>query len=150
MTKTGWILVVAMFPLLISNANAEGPNAGTLSKTVAETERAFADTMARRDFEAFKTFLSDDAIFFSGATPLRGKQQVANAWEGFFKEPAAPFSWEPEHVEVLESGTLAWSSGPVRNAEGNVVATFNSVWQLDESNQWRIVFDKGNDICNCP
>ena len=118
--------------------------------TVEETERAFADTMAQRDFEKFKTFISEDAVFFSGETPQRGRQQIADAWEGFFKEPLAPFSWKPEHVEVLDSGTLAWSSGPVYNTDGKQVATFNSVWQLDASKQWRIIFDKGNDVCNCP
>jgi ketosteroid isomerase-like protein len=118
--------------------------------TVEETERAFAETMAQRDFEKFKTFISEEAVFFSGTTPLRGKQQIADTWEGFFKEPLAPFSWEPEHVEVLDSGTLAWSTGPVYDAEGKQVATFNSVWQLDASKQWRIIFDKGNDVCNCP
>ena len=118
--------------------------------TVEETERAFADTMAQRDFEKFKTFISEEAVFFSGTTPLRGRQQIADAWEGFFKDPPAPFSWEPEHVEVLDSGTLAWSTGPVYDADGKQVATFNSVWQLDASKQWRIIFDKGNDVCNCP
>ena len=129
---------------------AQAPLAKELHTTVKETERAFADTMVRRDFEKFKTFISEEAVFFSGTTPLRGRQQIADAWEGFFKDPLAPFSWEPEHVEVLDSGSLAWSSGPVYDADGKRVATFNSVWQLDASNQWRIIFDKGNDVCNCP
>ena len=129
---------------------AEAPIMKESNKTVEETERAFADTMARRDFEKFKTFISEEAVFFSATTPLRGRQQIADAWEGYFKDPLAPFSWEPEHVEVLDSGSLAWSSGPVYDADGKRVATFNSVWQLDASNQWRIIFDKGNDVCNCP
>jgi len=129
---------------------AEAPIMNKSQTTVKETEQAFADTMARRDFEKFKTFISEEAVFFSGSTPLRGRQQIADAWESFFKEPLAPFSWEPEHVEVLDSGTLAWSSGPVYDADGKRVATFNSVWQLDEFNQWHIIFDKGNDVCNCP
>jgi ketosteroid isomerase-like protein len=119
-------------------------------KTVMETERAFAATMADRDFEKFKTFISEEAIFFSGEKPLRGRQQIADAWEGFFKEATAPFSWEPEQVEVLDSGKLAWSTGPVYGPEGKQVARFNSVWQLDASQQWRIIFDKGSDVCNCP
>ena len=30
----------------------------------------------------------------------------------------APFSWQPETVEVLASGTLAISSGPVKDTNG--------------------------------
>lgn len=129
---------------------SEEPVKMGLRTAVEETERAFADTMAQRDFEKFKTFISEEAVFFSSTTPQRGRQQIADAWEGFFKDPAAPFSWEPEQVEVLDSGTLAWSTGPVYDADGKRVATFNSVWQLDASNQWRVIFDKGNDFCNCP
>jgi len=150
MLKTLSVQVLIMLMIIPGAIFAETPIVKKPHITVEETERAFANTMAQRDFEKFKTFISEDAIFFSGTTPLRGRQQIADAWEGFFKDPVAPFSWEPEHVEVLESGTLAWSTGPVYDPEGKVVATFNSVWQLDASHQWRIIFDKGNDVCNCP
>jgi ketosteroid isomerase-like protein len=146
------IRALTMCSLLFISATvfSEEPVKKDSRTTVEETERAFAETMAQRDFEKFKTFISEEAVFFSGTTPLRGRQQIADAWEGFFKDPAAPFSWEPEHVEVLDSGRLAWSTGPVYDTDGKQVATFNSVWQLDASNQWRIIFDKGNDVCNCP
>lgn len=146
------IRALTMCSLLVVSGTvfSEEPVIKDSRTTVEETERAFADTMAQRDFEKFKTFISEEAVFFSGTTPLRGKQQIADTWEGFFKEPLAPFSWEPEHVEVLDSGTLAWSTGPVYDTAGKQVATFNSVWQLDASKQWRIIFDKGNDVCNCP
>ena len=61
----------------------------------------------------------------------------------FHDEAEAPFSWEPEVVEVLPSGTLAHSSGPVKDPQGTVVATFNSVWRLEADGRWRVVFDKG-------
>ena len=150
MSKVNLILT-ALLSLLIHGALfAAEPTLKDPHQTVEETERAFADTMAQRDFEKFKSFLAEEAVFFSGETALRGKQQIADAWEAYFKEPQAPFSWESKSVEVLESGTLAWSTGPVYDAEGKEVATFNSVWQLDASQQWRIVFDKGNTACNCP
>ena len=60
--------------------------------------------MAQRDFESFLSFVSEEAVFFSGKKALRGK----------------------------------------------LVGTFTSIWQLDEkSHQWRIIFDKGNDACDC-
>ena len=150
MSKLNLVLTVFLSLFIHEAVFAAEPIVNDSRQTVEETERAFADTMAQRDFEKFKSFLAEEAVFFSGETALRGKQQIADAWEAYFKEPQAPFSWEPESVEVLESGTLAWSTGPVYDAEGKVVATFNSVWQLDASHQWRIVFDKGNAACNCP
>ena len=150
MSKVNLILTVLLSLLFHGTLFAGEPTLKGPHQTVEETERAFADTMAQRDFEKFKSFLAEEAVFFSRETALRGKQQIADAWEAYFKEPQAPFSWEPKSVEVLESGTLAWSTGPVYDAEGKVIATFNSVWQLDASHQWRIIFDKGNAACNCP
>ena len=74
-----------------------------LKQQVTEAERAFAKTMADRDHAAFVTFLADEAVFFAGQTPQRGKQQIAEAWKRFYEKPAAPFSWQPETVEVLDS-----------------------------------------------
>lgn len=114
---------------------------------VEDTERAFARSMADRDFDAFTSFLADEAVFFSGDMPLRGNQAVSDAWRPYFDGPDAPFSWAPELVVVLESGGLALSSGPVRNPAGERVATFNSIWRLEPSGEWRIVFDKGSRDC---
>lgn len=114
---------------------------------VKAVERAFAKTMADRDLGAFTEFLSDEAVFFSGPAPLRGKEQVAAFWKRFYEKPAAPFSWEPEKVEVLSSGTLALSSGPVHNSAGKLIATFTSIWRMEKPGVWRIIFDKGCDVC---
>ncbi|MGA9574455.1 MAG: nuclear transport factor 2 family protein [Lysobacterales bacterium] len=133
---------------------ADAPASDTLTQValeqqVVDAERAFANTMAQRDFAGFVSFLADEAIFFSGMTPLRGKQMVADSWKPYYEQVEAPFSWEPEIVQVLDSGTLALSSGPVFNPEGKRIATFNSIWRLEANGQWRIVFDKGSAACNC-
>lgn len=118
-----------------------------LRHQVAETERAFARTMAERDHAAFVAFLSDEAIFLSGDTVLRGAKPVADAWAGYYAGSQAPFSWQPERVEVLASGTLASSSGPVRDPQGRLIGTFSSIWRLEAPGTWRIVFDQGGPAC---
>ena len=120
-----------------------------IQQVVADTECAFARTMAERDHAAFVRFVSEEAVFFSGTKVLRGKQQVADGWKPYYQGPTAPFSWQPEQVEVLQSGALALSSGPVRDAQGKLIATFRSVWRLEAPGVWRIVFDKGNEVCDC-
>lgn len=129
--------------------NVAAQGAPELVQQVMAVERAFAQTMAQRDHAAFTRFLSDEAVFFSGPTPLRGKSAVAAFWKRFYDAAQAPFAWEPEQVQVLDSGTLALSSGPVRDAHGEVFATFTSIWRLEAPGTWRIVFDKGNDVCRC-
>jgi len=136
--------------LMVGTSIAQQPDHEQLRQQVEDTERAFARSMADRDHEAFTSFLSEETIFFSGSTPLRGKQKVADTWKPYFEGPEAPFSWEPETVVVLDSGTLAMSSGPVRDPAGVPIATFNSVWRLDPSGQWQIIFDKGSRYCPGP
>ena len=128
-----------------AEVRAEGP--ATVREQVMATERAFARTMAERDQAKFSRFISAEAVFFSADNPLRGKATINAAWAKYFKEPSAPFSWEPSQVEVLDSGTLALSSGPVKDHSGKLIATFTSIWRLEAPNTWRIVFDKGNDVC---
>ncbi|HEY5862411.1 MAG TPA: nuclear transport factor 2 family protein [Casimicrobiaceae bacterium] len=147
MLRFAILLVVAA--LAACAAPATKPSNASLGQQVADAERAFAKTMADRDHAAFATFLSDEAVFFTGPKPLHGKAEVAAAWKRFYERPQAPFSWQPEAVEVLESGTLAISSGPVFDPSGRKFATFTSIWRLEAPGVWRVVFDKGNPACDC-
>jgi ketosteroid isomerase-like protein len=109
-------------------------------------ERAFAKTMADRDFKAFTSYLASDAIFFSGDSVQHGAVEVAAAWKPSFSAARAPFSWAPDVVEVLPSGKLALSTGPVYVA-GKMVSRYNSIWRLEAPDTWRVVFDKGEAVC---
>ena len=131
--------------LVACSANRPAP-ASLARAQVEAAERGFAKTMADRDFAAFQRFLSAEAVFFTGPQPLRGKEAVAAFWARYFKDAAAPFSWEPDEIEVLDSGTLALSAGPVRDPGGKLVGRFASVWRLESPGVWRIVFDRGESV----
>lgn len=119
------------------------PDVAGLAQEVEAAERRFARSMADRDHAAFVALLSEQAVFFGERQVLRGKAAVAAGWKGFFEGPAAPFSWAPDRVEVLADGTLALSTGQVRDAAGQAIARFNSIWRLEAPGVWRVVFDKG-------
>lgn len=146
--KHPWMPGLAVALLAGCATTAPQPDLAGLKRQVADTERAFAATMAARDHAAFTSFLAEETVFF-GATPLRGRAVVAERWKTFYEKPDAPFSWEPAEVEVLDSGTLALTSGPVKDPSGKLIGTFMSIWRLEAPGQWRIVFDKGCDACDC-
>ncbi len=150
--RLAWLVALASTVVLVGSgcgAARGGPAAlspGDLSRLQSEVrarETAFAKTMADRDLAAFGTFLAGEAVFF-GAQPLRGRERVVAVWSRFFEGPAAPFSWTPDTVEVLASGTLALTSGPVTDADGKPAGRFNSVWRRETDGVWRVVFDKGS------
>lgn len=138
-----WIGLFALGALAAPLSNAE------LKQQVTDTERAFAATMKARDHAGFTSFVAEEAVFFSGPARLRGKDAIAKAWKRFYDKPAAPFSWEPDEVEVLDSGTLAISGGPVYDPSGKLIARFSSIWRLEAPGTWRVVFDRGTDVCDC-
>ena len=149
-----FVIVVAVIGAVLSGCattpqTLDPATLATLTRQVADTERGFAKTMADRNFTAFQAFLADESIFFTGQTPLRGKKVVADNWKRFYEGAAAPFSWEPELVQVLDSGTLALSTGPVRDPAGKHFANFQSIWRQEARGVWRIVFDRGERVCDC-
>jgi ketosteroid isomerase-like protein len=146
--KTGLLVLAGLGLAGLLHAGDGAENAAKLAEQVRAREIAFAQTMADRDHDAFATFVSEEALFL-GPTVLRGRAAVAEGWKPFFAGPGAPFSWEPERVEVIDSGTLAISAGPVRDPEGRRVGTFNSTWRLEGDGQWRVVLDIGCPPCRC-
>ena len=138
----GALAVLAGAGLLL--ATPADAASGTAREQVWAAETAFARSMADRNLQAFGDLIADEAVFFDGSTALRGKAAVLAGWAAFFSAADAPFSWHPDQVEVLASGTLALSTGPVLDRSGKVIARFNSVWRLEAPGRWRVVFDKGS------
>ena len=134
-------LLFAALLLMAATAAAQSP-LETRRDEVFAAERAFARSMAERDFAAFGRYVGEDCVFF-GQTTLHGREAVLAAWKPFFDGAQAPFSWEPDQVEVLSSGDLALSTGLVKNPAGAVTARFNSIWQRQADGRWRVIFDKG-------
>jgi ketosteroid isomerase-like protein len=129
-------------------STSAAPTAGRdLASEVRASERAFAKTMADRNLASFGDYVAEEGVFFGGKGPLRGRAAVVAAWTRFFQDKEAPFSWEPEMVEVLPSGTLALTSGPVHDPKGALIGTFNSIWRLEPDGRWRVVFDRGCEVC---
>ena len=118
------------------------PTPAELRQEVWDTELAFAATMADRDHAAFVSFLAPDTVFVTAARTLRGRDEVAAGWKPFFEGPDAPFSWEPDEVELLEGGDRARSTGPVTAADGSYAGRFVSIWRRD-ADRWRIESDRG-------
>ena len=137
-------LLVVLFVLVAGTAIAAPRDRAA---EVRAAERAFAKTMADRDLAAFGRYIADEGVFFGRKGPTRGRAAVVADWKRFFEGPDAPFSWEPETIEVLPSGKLALSSGPVKDPKGTLIGTFSTIWRLEPDGKWRVVFDKGCPVC---
>ena len=131
------------------SAQSPAASRAALTAQVRSAEVAFAKSMADRDLKAFASLLGDEAVFFGGKGAMRGRAEVVEGWKRFFDDAAAPFSWQPSEVEVLDSGTLGMTSGPVLDPQGRRIGTFNSIWQRQKDGSWKVIFDKGCPPCDC-
>jgi ketosteroid isomerase-like protein len=143
-----WNVVVFLAFSMPASADQATPSLAELAAQVRATEIAFAKTLADRDVKAFTRMIAPDVIWL-GDKPYRGPAEVVASWKQFFEGPKAPFSWEPEIVEVQEGGKLALSTGPVLNPEGKRVGTYTSIWRREQSGEWLIIFDRGCPACDC-
>ena len=135
---------------LAASAHAE------LADDVRCREIGFSKAAERKDLDAFRAFLDEDARFISAST-LRGPDAIVEAWTVFFQAGGPRIKWRPQIVEVLDDGKLALSRGPYRvtavDESGEQVeqwGTFNSVWRLHDDGQWRVVFDAGSPTASPP
>ena len=142
--------VVGSLGLASRAVAAQKAQGGPQPQRAAEAERGFAASMAKRDPKAFASFISEEAIFMGSSDAprvLRGRAAIVEGWKPFFDGPTAPFSWEPDIVEVLDSGSMALTSGPVHDPEGKLIGRFNSIWRLEGDGRWRVLFDRGAPVC---
>ena len=119
-------------------------------------EIAFSKSVENGSLEAFREFLDADARFV-GSAVMRGPDEIVAAWQVFFDDGGPTIKWRPQFVEVLEDGRLALTRGPFRmkaaDPDGNTVeqwGTFNSVWRLNDDEQWHVVFDAGSPATGAP
>jgi len=138
------LILLLMLPTTsLSPSLAAQVPAAALKRQVFVAESSFAASMAERDLQAFASLVSSEAIFFGDTAVMRGKRAVIDGWRPFFEKPAAPFSWKPDQIEVLPSGNLAISNGPVFDPSGKKVGNFSSIWRREPDGTWQIIFDKG-------
>jgi ketosteroid isomerase-like protein len=142
------ILMIVALAVALTIVSADAKTRSDPRSEVFAAESSFAATMAARDLKAFGTYVAKEAVFFGRRGAMRGRAAVVDGWKPLFDGPMAPFSWRPDVVEVLDSGKLAHSSGPVMDPEGKLVGMFNSVWRLEPDGRWRVVFDKGCAVCD--
>ena len=124
--------------------------AADTAETVRCLEVAFSQSAETRSLEQFTAFLDPDARFV-GSTVQRGPAAIADAWKIFFQVEGPRIRWRPKFVEVLENGELALTRGPwlivTTNENGDTTeqwGTFNTIWRLNESGDWKVVFDAGS------
>ena len=141
--------IVFLATLTAAGALHAGDDADLKSVICAETE--FSRAAEARNLQAFLARIDPDARF-ANTSVARGKEEIAQAWAGFFDPEGPRIRWRPSITEISEDGQLALSRGPYRvtsqDDDGNTRESwghFISTWRKNEKGDWLVIFDSGGN-----
>ncbi len=116
-----------------------------------QADTDFSTASEKRDFEAFLTFVSDSAAFYSqSGRILRGRQAVGEDWKPLF-DPAGPsLVWQPTDSDVSSAGDLGYTRGVWKisadspQGRREVTGKYLTIWRQEADGKWRVVVDIGS------
>ena len=121
---------------------------------IYETYDAWVEATNRKDIEEWSTFLAMNPFFYpADSPPLTNSEEVIDYYARSFSDPGFSLDCRQEHVDVSESGRMAWSRGSCKatftgpdGEKASGTSRWFKVWikQSDESwrcrvNSWRSV-----------
>jgi len=142
------IMKILLLIVMVASCKFNNPDLTEQYKNeILETERAFS-AMAGTDGvpAAFLHYAAGDAVLNRGGLII-GKDSIAG-W--FDKQVMQDVSlvWDPEFVDVAESGDLGYTYGSFvftsKDSSGNDVEStgvFHTVWKRQPDGEWRFVWD---------
>jgi ketosteroid isomerase-like protein len=141
------ILIIGLS--LLSCQNGRDEDLINKCKTeILETEKAFVNLVKEKGIKvAFLMYASENAVLNRGNKLIKGKKAIEEYYENY-KYPLARLEWEPDFIDVSDSGDLGYSYGQYKfeatDVSGKVIkdtGTFHTVWKRQSNGEWRYVWD---------
>ena len=116
---------------------------------VMQLSKQWSEVAASGDIEKTVNYWAENAVMMSAGQPvLNGKQAIRQMVEESFKMPGFRISWQPQSVEVSESGDMAYiienSQVAFNDSTGNIITQNNkavSIWKKQSDGTWKNVVD---------
>jgi len=142
------VIVMIIFFNIYCQSDRQTEIIGTYKMEVLQTERAFAKMVKDEGLKiAFTTYAADSAVLKRGNELIKGKKAIEDYYKNF-KYPDARLHWEPDFIDVSESGNMAYTYGTytfeATDDSGIVIqdtGIFHTVWKRQPDGQWRYVWD---------
>jgi ketosteroid isomerase-like protein len=140
------------FPGLISSAVATAILTGSITSAadsevqkIHETYQAWVEAANARDIERWSTFLAEDPFFDpADSPPLTSTKAVIDFYNRSFADPFFFLDCEQEHVEISDSGEMAWARGVCHatftdpeGERGTGTSRWFKVWEKQSDGSWK-------------
>lgn len=146
------LFAVALLSLAASlGAQSSAPNSSGIADKIRELERAMMVAGQEKGSAGFLSFYSDEAVELpDGENILQGKAAIAKTMT-FLDDKHNRLSWTPLHVDVAESGELAYTYGTYEfhsiGKDGKPAVEYGkyaTIWKKQKDGEWKVVLDTGN------
>ena len=116
---------------------------------VMQLSKEWSEAAATGNVEKTISYWADDAIVISAGQPtLKGKTAIRQMVEESYKIPGFRISWQPQSVEVSESGDMAYlienSQISFADSTGKPITVQNkavSIWRRQADGSWKNMVD---------
>jgi ketosteroid isomerase-like protein len=120
----------------------------SLKTEVMQAEKEFNDVAEEEGIaKAFAAFAAENAVIQRRGELIKG-QAAISSWYENNSNPDATLSWEPDFIDVSQSGDLAYTYGKFEfsypDSTGTKITssgTFHSVWKRQADGSWKFVWD---------
>ncbi len=107
---------------------------------VHEADAAWAKAIAARSVEQTVACYDPEAVTAGSAMfPAQGLAAFRTQWQQMFTQPGFVLTWKLGRVVVLESGTMAYSSGTWKTRAGQ--GPYLAVWRKQPDGKWKVLVD---------
>jgi len=146
------VIALGLMAVLIAGA-AQGVDLDPRDQLMA-ADRRFAAAVAEGGFEAWMSFMADDAVRLDslGAVGVQGKDAIAKVDAALFADPHRLLTWEPRDGAAFAGGDLGYTTGHYRlirrDDHGAEVETLGrgryiTWWRRGADGTWQVILDTG-------
>lgn len=146
------LIITVLISLLFFSCNAETKKdlVEKWKNEIRETEQNFSN-MAKDDGikKAFTTYAAENAVLMRNDKLIVGKNEINIYFDkNNSKDTTISLTWEPDFVDVSESGDLGYTYGKYTYSYTdslgkriNSNGVFHTVWKRQPDKTWRFVWD---------
>lgn len=118
------------------------PAAPASEAAVRQADETWAKAVAAKSVEQTLAMYDPDAVTAGSAMfPARGVAAFRSSWASVFAQPGFNLTWRMDAVVVLESGSIAYSSGRWSSTGPDVTGPYLAVWRKQPDGQWKVLID---------
>ena len=143
------ITLLLLLVIIFWSCNEKKVDTKAEGEKIMQLSREWSKAASSGDLEKTLSYWAEDAIIMSaGDQPVQGKPAIRQMVEGSFKVPGFRISWQPQTIQVSESGDMAYmtettqisyadSTGKVNTINNNAI----SIWRKQADGSWKNAVD---------